>query len=143
MLLFDPLPRLYGELEDSIREVSPASTRNLSGLVAFGVLDWGDRDVNPFVTSESTRPCSLQRAPRSSSSITTHRRKYFRLSDRSAPLFRRVWELERLLVRLQEYIQTTAHWAMNTPRWLRIRARNQTACFLESSFVAAMLRFAA
>jgi phosphoenolpyruvate carboxylase len=54
MVLFETLPRLFSELNDSLDEVFGVSA-NVSRLLAFGSWTGGDRDGNPFVTADSTR----------------------------------------------------------------------------------------
>jgi|HubBroStandDraft_2_1064218.scaffolds.fasta_scaffold23414_1 phosphoenolpyruvate carboxylase len=59
MVLFETLPRLFAELEESLRDVYGASD-DFPGLVSLGPLSFGswiggDRDGNPFVTADSTR----------------------------------------------------------------------------------------
>jgi phosphoenolpyruvate carboxylase len=134
MILFDTVPRLYAELEDSIRDVYPASARNLPDLLRFGSWIGGDRDGNPFVTAESTR-LALQRAR--ALVLDHYIAEVFRLSDQLSPSVRRVGASERLLVRLQEY---TATLGQEYSRWLRISGAEIYRCFLD--FVAARLRFA-
>src|SRR5882762_6868336 len=134
MILFDTVPRLYAELEDSIREVYPASAKNLPDLLRFGSWIGGDRDGNPFVTAESTR-LALQRAR--ALVLEHYIAEVFRLSDQLSPSVRRVGASERLLVRLQEY---TATLGQEYSRWLRISGAEIYRCFLD--FVAARLRFA-
>jgi phosphoenolpyruvate carboxylase len=54
MVLFDTLPRLFAELEESLRDVYSVSAE-VSGVLSFGSWIGGDRDGNPFVTADSTR----------------------------------------------------------------------------------------
>src|SRR5437660_1828484 len=54
MVLFETLPRLYAELEESLRDVYHAATE-LPEVLSFGSWIGGDRDGNPFVTADSTR----------------------------------------------------------------------------------------
>jgi phosphoenolpyruvate carboxylase len=54
MVLFETLPRLYAELEESLREVYDADAE-VPEVLSFGSWIGGDRDGNPFVTADSTR----------------------------------------------------------------------------------------
>jgi phosphoenolpyruvate carboxylase len=54
MVLFETLPRLFAELEESLRDVYNADA-NVPDVLAFGSWIGGDRDGNPFVTADSTR----------------------------------------------------------------------------------------
>jgi phosphoenolpyruvate carboxylase len=55
MVIFDTLPRLYGELEESFQDIfRGTSTVNIPEIVYFGSWIGGDRDGNPFVTHRST-----------------------------------------------------------------------------------------
>ena len=134
IVLFDTVPRLYAELEDSIRETYPACAQTLPDLLRFGSWIGGDRDGNPFVTAESTR-LALQRARRLV--LDHYIAEVFRLADQLSPSVRRVGASERLLVRLQEY---TATLGQEYSRWLRISGAEVYRCFLD--FIAARLRFA-
>src|SRR6202795_3046910 len=57
MVLFETVPRLYAELEESLAHVYGATTKEvrLSELLHFGSWIGGDRDGNPNVTATSTR----------------------------------------------------------------------------------------
>ena len=134
MILFDTVPRLYAELEDSLREVYPGAGQNLPDLLRFGSWIGGDRDGNPFVTAESTRT-ALQRAR--ALVLDHYTSEVFRLADQLSPSVRRVGASERLRVRLQDY---TATLGQEYSRWLRISGAEVYRCFLD--FVAARLRFA-
>src|SRR5258706_2566651 len=134
MILFDTVPRLYVELEDSIRAIYPESAQSLPDLLRFGSWIGGDRDGNPFVTAESTR-LALQRAR--ALVLDHYIAEVFRLADQLNPSGQRVGASQRLLLRLQEY---TATLGQDYSRWLRISSAEVYRCFLD--FVAARLRFA-
>jgi phosphoenolpyruvate carboxylase len=53
MVLFETLPRLYAELEESMRGVYDDA--HVPEVLSFGSWIGGDRDGNPFVTADSTR----------------------------------------------------------------------------------------
>src|SRR4029077_18934476 len=57
MVLFESLPRLYAELEESLQAVYrlDAGQARLPELLQFGSWIGGDRDGNPYVTADSTR----------------------------------------------------------------------------------------
>jgi phosphoenolpyruvate carboxylase len=134
IVLFDTVPRLYAELEDSLKEIYPTSSQTLPDLLRFGSWIGGDRDGNPFVTAESTR-LALQRAR---ALILDHYiAEVFRLADQLSPSVRRVGASEKLMVKLQEYTSTLGQ---DYSRWLRISGAEVYRCFLD--FVAAKLRFA-
>ncbi len=54
MVLFETLPRLIAELEESLRDVY-STDAEVPELLSFGSWIGGDRDGNPFVTADSTR----------------------------------------------------------------------------------------
>ncbi len=56
MTLFDTVPRIYAEMADSFREVYGVELQNheLPRVLSFGSWIGGDRDGNPFVTSDCT-----------------------------------------------------------------------------------------
>ncbi len=59
MILFETLPRLFAELDESVRDVYGTYAESLpmpsGGSLSFGSWIGGDRDGNPNVTSASTR----------------------------------------------------------------------------------------
>jgi phosphoenolpyruvate carboxylase len=54
MVLFETFPRLFAELEESLRAVYGAYTE-IPEVLSFGSWIGGDRDGNPYVTADSTR----------------------------------------------------------------------------------------
>jgi phosphoenolpyruvate carboxylase len=54
MALFETIPRLHAELEESLRAVYGVDAE-VQHLLSFGSWIGGDRDGNPFVTAQSTR----------------------------------------------------------------------------------------
>ena len=54
MVLFESLPRLFAELDESLGDVYKKHAE-IPGLLSFGSWIGGDRDGNPFVTADSTR----------------------------------------------------------------------------------------
>jgi phosphoenolpyruvate carboxylase len=54
MVLFETFPRLFAELEESLRSVY-GSDIQVPEVLSFGSWIGGDRDGNPFVTADSTR----------------------------------------------------------------------------------------
>src|SRR5450755_551808 len=54
MVLFETLPRLFAELEESLHDVYGADCK-APELLSFGSWIGGDRDGNPFVTASCTR----------------------------------------------------------------------------------------
>ncbi|MGA8432219.1 MAG: phosphoenolpyruvate carboxylase [Candidatus Sulfotelmatobacter sp.] len=56
MTLFETVPKIYGEISDSFREIYGVELQNheLPPVLSFGSWIGGDRDGNPFVTSDCT-----------------------------------------------------------------------------------------
>ena len=54
MVLFETLPRLHAELEESVHDIYGVVAK-VSELLSFGSWIGGDRDGNPYVTADSTR----------------------------------------------------------------------------------------
>jgi phosphoenolpyruvate carboxylase len=54
MSLFDALPGLFAELQDSLQTIYRADAQ-IPAVLSFGSWIGGDRDGNPFVTADSTR----------------------------------------------------------------------------------------
>jgi len=63
MSIFESLPRLYSEIQESFRDIygKDLDSNEVPQVLAFGSWIGGDRDGNPFVTNESTRE-ALERA---------------------------------------------------------------------------------
>ena len=104
MTLFDTLPKIYAEIAESFRQVYglEIQERELPCVVSFGSWIGGDRDGNPFVTSDCTRD-ALQMAR---SVIVDH---YLRGVARSIDLLcsseRQVRISAALQQRLKEYAE--------------------------------------
>ena len=58
------LPRLYGDLEDSIAEFTAGGERGLPSFLRMGSWIGGDRDGNPFVTADVLRRALLMQSSR-------------------------------------------------------------------------------
>lgn len=102
MSIFDALPRLYAEIEDSFRDVYGLRLEdgNMPTVLSFGSWIGGDRDGNPFVTADSTRE-ALQRAR--NAIITHYISEVQRAIDRTSSSSRQVPISAELRSRLSDY----------------------------------------
>src|SRR5215469_1250747 len=135
MVLFETLARLYGELEESLRSVYSAASGepSLPELLDFGSWIGGDRDGNPFVTSESTRD-ALRTARHVI--IDHYIAEITRLVGQLSMSLRRIDASEGLVARAREYETTLGE---EHSRWKRITEAELYRHFLD--FIAARLRF--
>src|ERR1700758_1025749 len=135
MVLFDTLPRLYSELEDSLRSVYGIASDDASipEVLDFGSWIGGDRDGNPFVTSDCTRD-ALRMARHV---IVDHYiGEISRLVGQLSMSLRRIGVTEALTQRVRQYESTLGE---EHSRWKRITEAEFYRHFLD--FIAARLRF--
>ena len=135
MVLFESLPRLYAELEESLQAVYrlDAGQARLPELLQFGSWIGGDRDGNPYVTADSTRD-ALRTARHV---IVDHYvGEITRLVGQLSMSLRRIGTSEALVARVREYEGTLGE---EHSRWKRITEAELYRHFLE--FVAARLRY--
>ena len=135
MVLFESVPRLYAELEESLAEVygtKPAESP-LPELLHFGSWIGGDRDGNPYVTAASTR--DAVRLARHL--IVDHYvAEVTRLVSQLSMSLRRIGASDGLVRRVEAYESTMGE---EHSRWKRITEVELYRHFLD--FVAARLRF--
>jgi phosphoenolpyruvate carboxylase len=135
MVLFETVPRLYAELEDSLRHVYAVNPDEamLPELLHFGSWIGGDRDGNPFVTAESTRD-ALRMARHVV--IDHYIAEMARLVSQLSMSLRRIEASEGLVRRIREYQSTLGE---RHSRWKRITEAELYRHFLD--FVAARLAY--
>src|SRR5579862_8235440 len=135
MVLFETLPRLYSELEESLRSVygTGSGDPTIPKVLDFGSWIGGDRDGNPFVTSESTRD-ALRMARHVV--IDHYIAEITRLVGQLSMSLRRIEASEALIQRAREYETTLGE---EHSRWKRITEAELYRHFLD--FIAARLRF--
>ncbi|MBZ5663881.1 MAG: phosphoenolpyruvate carboxylase [Acidobacteriia bacterium] len=140
MVLFETLPRLFAELEESLRDVygccRDAACRvstDVSDLLSFGSWIGGDRDGNPFVTAASTRE-ALDMARHVI--IDHYIGETVRLIGHLSMSTRRIGVSEALARRVREYDEKLGE---KYSRWKQITAAELYRHFLE--FLIARLRF--
>jgi len=135
MVLFETVPRLYAELEDSLHHVYATSPDDaqLPELLHFGSWIGGDRDGNPFVTADSTRD-ALRMARHVV--IDHYIAENTRLVSQLSMSLRRIAASEALTRRIREYESTLGE---EHSRWKRITEAELYRHFLD--FVAARLRY--
>lgn len=135
MVLFETVPRLYAELEESLAEIygtKPVETP-LPELLHFGSWIGGDRDGNPYVTAGSTR--DAVRLARHL--IVDHYvAEVTRLVSQLSMSLRRIGATDALVRRIEAYENTMGE---EHSRWKRITEVELYRHFLD--FVAARLRF--
>jgi phosphoenolpyruvate carboxylase len=147
IVLFETLPRLFAELEESLRDVygndaearelpssMPLSFGSLSfGSLSFGSWIGGDRDGNPFVTAASTRE-ALDMARQVI--IDHYIAETTRLIGQLSMSTRRIAVSPALAQRVRIYDETFGE---KYSRWKQITAAELYRHFLE--FLIARLRF--
>ncbi len=135
MVLFEAVPRLYAELEESIDHVygTKAGERRVPELLSFGSWIGGDRDGNPFVTASCTRD-ALRMARHN---IVDHYvGEITRLVSQLSMSLRRIRTSEALVARVHGYEQLLGE---EHSRWKRITEAELYRHFLD--FVAARLHY--
>ena len=132
MVLFETLPRLYSELEESLRDVYGINA-GVPDLLTFGSWIGGDRDGNPFVTAASTRDAvGMARLVIVDHYIAETTRLIGQLSMST----RRIGVSDALAHRVCEYEKRLGE---KYSRWKQITAAELYRHFLE--FLIARLRF--
>lgn len=132
MVLFETLPRLFSELEESLRDVY-GSNVEVPELLSFGSWIGGDRDGNPFVTANSTREAvTMARHV----IIDHYVAETIRLVGHLSMSTRRIGVSEALAQRTREYETRLGE---GHSRWKQITEAELYRHFLE--FLVARLRF--
>ncbi len=135
MVLFETVPRLYAELEESIEQVygSKVDEEPLPELLHFGSWIGGDRDGNPFVTASCTRD-ALRMARHLV--IDHYVGEITRLVSQLSMSLRRIAASDALAQRVREYEKSLGE---EHSRWKRITEAELYRHFLD--FIAARLRY--
>ena len=135
MVLFDTVPRLYAELEESLADLYGAKSgeARVPELLHFGSWIGGDRDGNPYVTAASTRD-ALRIARHLI--IDHYISEVTRLVSQLSMSLRRIGASEALSERVRIYENTLGE---EHSRWKRITEVELYRHFLD--FVAARLGF--
>ena len=134
MVLFDTLPRLYEEIEDSVRETFGVEGHctTVPELVTFGSWIGGDRDGNPHVTHRSTQEALRMARHR----IVDHYISEIEgLAGHLSLSVRRVSASTALLDRLRKYEGIMGE---EYSRWKRVSEAESYRCFLD--YVGGRLR---
>jgi phosphoenolpyruvate carboxylase len=132
MVLFETLPHLFAEIEESIRDVYGTSPA-ISEVLTFGSWIGGDRDGNPFVTADSTRAAlSMARHV----IIDHYIAETTSLIDQLSMSTRRIGVSDALIQRAREYEKQLGE---KYSRWKRITNAELYRHFLE--YLIARLRF--
>jgi phosphoenolpyruvate carboxylase len=132
MVLFETLPRLFTELEESLRDVYGVSAE-VSELLTFGSWTGGDRDGNPYVTADSTR-AALGMARHVV--VDHYIAETTRLIGQLSMSTRRIGVSEALVQRAREYERQLGE---KYSRWKQITNAELYRHFLE--YLIARLRF--
>jgi phosphoenolpyruvate carboxylase len=136
MVLFETLPRLFAELDESLNDVyacTEAHELPSRGLLSFGSWIGGDRDGNPFVTAASTREAlDMARQVIMDHYIAETTRLIGQLSMST----RRIGVSDALAQRVRKYDEKLGE---KYSRWKQITAAELYRHFLE--FLIARLRF--
>jgi len=137
MVLFETLPRLFAELEESLRDVydndASVSETKVPEPLSFGSWIGGDRDGNPFVTAAST----VDALDMARSTIIDHYiAETARLIGQLSMSTRRIGVSSALAKRVREYDDRLGE---KYSRWKQITSAELYRHFLE--FLIARLRF--
>jgi phosphoenolpyruvate carboxylase len=135
LVLFEMVPRLYAELDESLGHVygTKTSVANLPELLHFGSWIGGDRDGNPYVTAHCTRD-ALRMARHLI--IDHYVAEVNRLVSQLSMSLRRIDTSEALVRRVREYETNLGE---EHSRWKRITEAELYRHFLD--FIAARLHF--
>jgi phosphoenolpyruvate carboxylase len=133
MVLFETVPRLYAELDESLGHVYGTKTgeAKLPELLQFGSWIGGDRDGNPYVNASTTRD-ALRMARHIV--IDHYVGEVTRLVSQLSMSLRRIGASEALVRRVREYETTLGE---EHSRWKRITEAELYRHFLD--FIAARL----
>jgi phosphoenolpyruvate carboxylase len=134
MVLFDTLPRLYQELEESFRDLFALQSceANLPELLSFGSWIGGDRDGNPLVTALSTKKAVGMARHRV---IDHYLAELAALSRQLSVSLRRAPVIPALLDRVRQYDTQLGE---ECSRWTRISDAELYRCFLD--YISTRLR---
>jgi phosphoenolpyruvate carboxylase len=133
MVLFDTLPGLYQELEESLQDVYEAEgCGKLPELLSFGSWIGGDRDGNPSVTSRSTQEAVRMARHRI---IEHYLGEIATLGGHLSVSTRRIRVLPALSDRLRHYDSRLGE---EYSRWKRISEAEIYRCLLD--YISARLR---
>ena len=131
MILFETLPRLFAELEESLRDIY--DSEEVPELLSFGSWIAGDRDGNPFVTAAST----VDALDMARSTVIDHYiAETTRLIGQLSMSTRRIGVSPALAKRVREYDEKLGE---KYSRWKQITSAELYRHFLE--FLIARLRF--
>ena len=125
--LFDVVPQVYTKIEAAYAKQFPGEALSLPTLLSFGSWIGGDRDGNPFVTSEVTRKTLWD------TRLVSLKRYRARLLD----LIRNLSVSENALALPQRFIAAVAEALAAQPDGVQIAQRNPGELFRQ--FIACML----